>query len=527
MGRGYALGAVGSIALLALTGCLFDVGAERVALFAAQQPTPALHCPAIGGRHWVREGDRLEIELECRIDAERAAVIPSLDSLPTGAYYDEAARRLIFEPGLDQAGLHEVSLTISGGTDRQRLSIGVVDRHDHPDNVPVDPLTYSFEYGLPVIHVFADPGINPDAHTPARVVYMGREYPGAMVKYRGSTSLAYAKKSLTLKFDKEDRLYDPQRARLERRLVLTTTFDDDTQLRQRLAYELWNRMESARIRIATFHAVLFLDGRYHGLYLATDHVDGELMEENGLWEDGNLYKARTHDANFRLTTRRGVRKSALHAGYTKEEGELPAAEPGAYADLEELVRFVATAPSDVFNAELHARLDVNAFADWFVLTSALRADDSAGKNSYLYHDPRPFAPDRRWHYAPWDFNASFGQDWRSRPVAADNDPEALRSFNGLFDRMLTEPDQRDLLLRRYRAALDGPFELASVLSLLDTWATQHELAAERDLERWREEIAAHRGERPEAITYRGAMDVLRQWIEARWRYIAEYAGASQ
>ena len=82
-------------------------------------------------------------------------------------------------------------------------------------------------------------------------------------------------------------------------------------------------------------------------------------------------------------------------------------------------------------------MDLNAFADWFVFTSALRADDSAGKNSYLYHDPRPAAPDPRWRYVPWDFNASFGQDWRARPTAADRDPEALMRITGVQQNLRT------------------------------------------------------------------------------------------
>jgi hypothetical protein len=66
----------------------------------------------------------------------------------------------------------------------------------------------------------------------------------------------------------------------------------------------------------------------------TDHVDGNLMEDSGLFEDGNLYKARGHDANFRLTRADApfAEKTFLYEGYSKEEGTPLADEPGAYAD---------------------------------------------------------------------------------------------------------------------------------------------------------------------------------------------------
>jgi spore coat protein H len=278
------------------------------------------------------------------------------------------------------------------------------------------------------------------------------------------------------------------------------------------------------VQIAAFNAVLFLDSRYHGLYVATDHIDDELIRDSGLWEDSNLFKARTHEANFRQTTRKGRSKSSLDQGYTKEEGVPPAGEPDAYADLHELVEWVDSASDQEFAGEIDGRLARAEFEDWWILVSAISADDSAGKNSYLIHDPRPAAPDPRWHCVPWDFNASFGQDWQAQRVGAAADPEGLSRFNRIFERLLHDPRLRAALLQRYRTALDhGGLELGSVLGLVDGWAEQNHAAALHDERRWGSAIADHRGQ---PASYRGELDYLRAWIPERWELLQRHLAAN-
>lgn len=167
--------------------------------------------------------------------------------------------------------------------------------------------------------------------------------------------------------------------------------------------------------------MVFVNGAYQGVYTLTDHVDRHLMEDNAHFEDGNLYKARTHDANFRSTTGAGAAKASLSLGYEKTEGAPPHGEPGAYADLEELISWVSSSSRESFLAELDTRLARDEYEAWWMLVGYIAAGDSAGKNSYHYRDPRPGSPDGRFHCVPWDFNESFGQSWRT----ARRRPDAL------------------------------------------------------------------------------------------------------
>ncbi|HMI92556.1 MAG TPA: CotH kinase family protein, partial [Polyangiales bacterium] len=258
--------------------------------------------------------------------------------------------------------------------------------------------------------------------------------------------------------------------------------------------------------------------------LVSDHVDDELMEAHGLWAGGNLYKARSHEANLRLEDRWGEPKTALESGYTKEEGEPAQGEPGAFDDLHALINWASTAPDEELVAQLDAVLDRADFTAWLVLVSAIDAMDSAGKNGYLYHDPRPVAPDARWHYVPWDFNASFGQDWQTWRLDSQRALSLYDQQNALFERFTELSPLRESLAQRYRDALAGALSASEVLALFDAYTDEVADAAHRDERLWGEPMRAYDwGGRKEPFTsFDQERAYVRQWIAERWTLIAEH-----
>jgi len=470
---------------------------------------------------WTVEGASLVVPLTCRDDLEHPSDAIRLRGLPAGAEYDRSARALRWTPALDQAGNYTIELAPSRH-ERGEIRIGVADRFDDPDNAPIeDPRRYTHEYGLPVLHLGVSSDLNDDAHTPATLTYLGRELAGVSAKFRGATSRKYPKRSFTVKLAKDDRFVDVSRGFPgARRIVLTTTFDDNSQLRQRLAYTLWNRLDPSHIAIASFNAVVYLDGQYQGVYLVSDHVNDDFLEAAGLARSVNVYKAREHDANFRLDELDGDPKSELYEGYTKEEGEPGADVEGAYDDLEALVEWVATASNDEFAREWADRLTRRDFEDWLIFCSLIAAVDSAGKNSYLVHDPSASAADPRWRYIPWDFNASFGQSYRTARRGPElYDISSFAKYNRLFERLLGDERLRGPLFERYRAALSGPWQLAEVQHTLDDWASEVEAAALRDELKWGEAYRSFYESRMDTTSHREEVEYLRGWIAERWSAI--------
>lgn len=474
--------------------------------------------PTGGGPFAVVEGERLTIALTCADDpAGRAAEQFAIADLPAGAALDPATATLTWTPGLDQAAVYDLTLRVADEATTGALRIAVADAFDTPGNVPpLDPLRYPEELGLPVI--FVTPTPTSEAYAPVTVTYRGHAY-AALGKLRGASSLSYPKQSYTIKFAPGDHFDEPDRAggfRDKQRIVLTSTFDDNSYVRQRLAYEVWNRMDADHVAVQAYSAVVYLDGQFHGLYALTDHGDDDLFAAHGLARTGNVYKAINHDANFTLRTYEGDPKLTLHDGYTKKDGQPPDGQPGAFDDLDALVDFVARASDAAFAAEIATRIHVPDFRDWYVFATFLLASDSGGKNCYLFHDPAG-GP---WRYAPWDFNHSFGQAWETSRTGAD-DWDSFATKNRIFVRMQADPTLGPTVDDRYRALLAGPLADAAVLGLYDAMVAETAAVARRD---WRKWGAAYRTfdrwrDRGDLNDYEGEVAYTRQWIAERGAYL--------
>ena len=117
--------------------------------------------------------------------------------------------------------------------------------------------------------------------------------------------------------------------------------------------------------------------------------------------------------------------------------------------------------------------------DWYHLVQMSVAYDSAGKNAYLYHDPTDESPFR---YVPWDFNHSWGQDWRTFRVssATDND---LTEINAIFAHFLW--GNASALMDRYRSMrLDGPLSDSWLLERVAEYWDELGPAIDKDWNKW-------------------------------------------
>lgn len=460
---------------------------------------------ARSGSPYTTEGEGLSVAWACAEDAAAALV---LADVPSGASFE--GNTLSWTPGLDQAGRYDLrfSTEIAGLGATAEGTVWVADAWADPDNVEVDPLAYSDELGVPVLNLEVPPGTNYTTDTPASLYWQGHEY-SVGVQYRGASSASYPKHSFAIAFDAADE-FDAPGWHKRRNLNITSTFDDNSYLRQKTCYDMWTALSDTHPVFQTMMVALYLNNQYEGLQLITDHIDGEWEQDNGFSEDGNLYKAVDHSAN--LDTRyNGSRKSSLHQGYEKKSGD-----PDDWSDLDELVTFVSESDDATFAAELDSVLSRDDFMGWWVFVRFVDAGDSGGKNSYLYHDPAD--PNGIWRYTPWDFNHSLGQDWQTIRVDA-NDSYDYSGNNTFFERALEDPDLAADLHARMRAALDGPFHKDAVLAQLDADYAQVDAEARRDWQKWKPQYDEYWGWRGDLESYDGEVEYLRQWVSDRWDYM--------
>jgi spore coat protein H len=402
--------------------------------------------------------------------------------------------QLSWTPSLSDAGRHPLlaaTWTIDPDVPPETaiLDLDVADAWSDPKNVPVDPIAYEEEWGLPVLHLFPEGTLGAD-YVPASATFQGHTYT-MEAKYRGAASYGYPQNSFTLRFEEEDSidLGDWDMGHRDH-LVLITTFDDNSHVRQKLVYDLWRGLaEDAgadRMVPRTFFVALYLDGEYFGLYTAIDHVDDEFARDMGLAGDGNMYKAVDHNANFYRQSASGGVKATLHDGYEKKEGE-PESD---FSDLEALVAFSADSDEDTFRAEAPAWIRVDEFADWFLLVLYTSAYDSAGKNSYLYDDSP--GSDIEFRFTPWDMNDALGQDWRTYRADASASTAYWMSMNGIFRHLLTHPDSAAEIAARADHLLNaGTFELGAVQARVDELQASLGRSSDRTWEKWGDQYRAY------------------------------------
>jgi hypothetical protein len=462
---------------------------------------------------WLEEGERLRFTLACsdRVPEALIEILPI--SLPGEAEFDRESLEVSWTPGEDDAGAAEFlfSLRVPGQEIPSSYGFDAYVMADE-DSSP-DPERYTQEWGLPVFHLSVF-GELTQTDKDAQVTFDGVEYP-AEAKIRGASSAAYPKPSYTIEFPEEELNTKEQWGKKRNHLILLSTFDDNSYVRQKLIYDQWAAMAEywgeSRLTPRTFFCVLYINGDYQGLYVALDRPDDEFIRHMGMDDSGNLFKAVNHDASFYSVDYYGNPKGDLAAGYDKKEG-LPEDD---YDDLRELVSFTASSNANQLSNTFEEWGPQGEFMDWFLLVYYSLSEDSAGKNSYLYHNPES----DRWRYIPWDFNHAWGQNW----YTLRTDPSSLNTFqsrNRIFWAFQTSAAASETLWERYaQMRADGPLHPDWIKGQLDDYYALIQPAAEKDWDHWGREYETY-GYWANARSgtwqdYEGEKDYLYDWVEER------------
>jgi hypothetical protein len=462
---------------------------------------------------WIKEGNRLRFTLSCQDRVPEAGVEITPVYLPDGAEFDRDDLEISWTPGEDDAGPAEFVFSVRVPDQDIPNSYGF-DAYVMADiDSSPDPDRYTQEWGLPVFHLTSGEALS-QSDKDVEVHFEGVEYV-AQAKIRGASSAAYPKPSYTLEFPEEELDLKDLWGKKRNHLILLTTFDDNSYVRQKLIYDQWAAMAEywgqSRLTPRSFFCVLYLNGNYQGLYVALDRPDDEFIRHMGLDDSGNLYKAVNHDASFYSYDYYGNPKGDLAAGYVKKEG-LPEED---YEDLRDFVSFTANSNASELSTNLQDWAPAGEFMDWFLLVYYSLSEDSAGKNSYLYHNPESDL----WRYIPWDFNHAWGQNW----YTLRTDTNFLNDYysrNRIFWAFQTDGAGADRLWGRYtQMRADGPLHPDWITGQLDGYYAKIQPSAEKDWEQWGRDYETY-GYWSSARSgtwqdFEGEKDYLYDWVQER------------
>lgn len=372
----------------------------------------------------------------------------------------------------------------------------------------VSPYKNYSENGLSVFYIHPKP-ISKDFYSPVTLIYKGETY-NAEGKIRGGQTALYPKKSYTLKFPDEKLFSDPDNTDFQNKhkIALLSNFDDNSHMRNRLAYFMWDQLNNS-FTINTASSVVYTNGAFEGLYTVVDFIDEDFIERNnivnGIATGGELFKGVTNEVDFFM-------KSDLVSGFEKKTGLPEAGDKGAYDTLKAFITTVNTVSDADFAVEFEKIANVKSYYNWWFFTSFMRASDSIGKNSYHYRDPLT----DKWHYIPWDFNNSFGQDWNTKRIESKYALTYV-SKNGIFERLVPDPVFSAFYQIEYTAALQNELQLSILLDKVDQLYAEIELAAEADYKKWGEIYRDFHvwDDRDDFTSFGEEVQYIKDWITAQ------------
>ena len=288
--------------------------------------------------------------------------------------------------------------------------------------------------------------VDPQARTSGEVVFET----DCNVRYRGSSSLTYPKKSFAIKLiddTGEDLDAKVLGIREENSWILDAMTIDRSRMRNRVLFDIWNETSGTpwetkygnRNGTLGHFVEVFLNGNYWGLYCMTDKIDRKLLglkkakvSGTDVTVRGLQYKCEkwTDAAYFRGYDATARVDSTYWEGF---ELKVPEEYPSlnTWKPLMDLVD-VAQLSNEEMETEYLKHFYKENLVDYMAFVMAFRISDNSIKNTYL--STVDINEDKRFIFTPWDLDASLGGRYQGAWLNSPT-PWSLLNDNRLFSKL--------------------------------------------------------------------------------------------
>ncbi len=291
-------------------------------------------------------------------------------------------------------------------------------------------------------------------YVPITVTVDGVPMDSVGVKQKGITSNympgidGHVKKPFKVHFSKyvEDRRYDGQR-----KLNLHNGFYDPSHMHEALVYRVLRDQGMPASRTA--YARVYLNDVYWGLYLLVEDVDKPFLDRHFDEHGGNLYKrqASNHQTCFNWDPAEPDVHFSIFEQTLRNSGD------ESFADIAALLATIHTPTTD-FAATMAPVMDMDGLLTLMAAGYLFQNEDDVVtkcNNFFLYH-----ANDGRFHWLPWDFNATFSAT--ARPLVQPD-----LGHRPLIEKTLADPALRTAFLDRV-CAMAGLLTPEHLFPLVDS-----------------------------------------------------------
>lgn len=304
----------------------------------------------------------------------------------------------------------------------------------------------------------------PFQYVKGTVRFANEIYEDVGIRYKGnsSSSVRGLKKPYKFKFDK----YKKQRFHGFKKLNFSNGFKDPSLLREKLAYDLFQKAGVPASQ--TTFAKLYLtvpgeyDDEYIGLYTIVEQVDKVFLKDRFGDTEGALFKVDGMlDLDYRGENPKRYERNYIPKLSKKQQN---------YSALISFIKMLKNTPDEEFPARIEEAFNVESFLSWLAVNTLLSNLDSyagSGHNFYIY-----FRSDTGiCEFIPWDLNEAFGN---FQMGAKGEDMLNLSIYEPyaepkiLIERIINVPKFRKKYIEKIKSLMDGEFGQEAMFAKMDT-----------------------------------------------------------
>lgn len=340
-----------------------------------------------------------------------------------------------------------------------------------------------------------------------------------LIKLRGSTSINYPKKQfkLSLVNNKIKNQTKNEIALLgmekDEDWILDGMYPDYSKIRSKLAFELWNEINSYTVDqidndIELEYVDIYFNNEYFGLYLLKEFVDKKLLklDSTTFGNSGVLIKGKTYDT-LDLTEYDKNKK-----GNTILPFEIKY--PNNVYDYSNYWDSIIPRIYDYyFNKQaitdeyILSTFDIYNFVDYNVFTNVIAGIDNFGqKNMYL--SVYNMDPETKIIITPWDLDITFGY-YMDDDAMLQSD---YSTYNQLYTLLNNSDYINELVIERYFELRENVLSVKHINSLIDSYYNQIKYSVMRDREKWLE------------TDLKKEINDIKKWYKKRVEFLDEYLG---
>ena len=367
--------------------------------------------------------------------------------------------------------------------------------------------------GLPIVSIFAPQGIVDEPKRPCDMIFIdpkGRtngnqiyfeSYAG--IEWRGSGALRYDKKAYGFKLREKgtEKSVDAELLGLrdDNNWILDAMWLDNAKMRNRVCFDIWNELnelyykksgDEKKAASGTHgHLVeVFLDGKYHGMYVLSDKLDrkqlklkkdGGYLYKLGDWTDECLLQGYTSPYNNNSLMWNGVEMD-----YPDEIGQVE------FKYFSDLLDFVGKSSQEEFSARFEDYIDITNMIDCFLYTNLIMGYDNIGRNTFwgIYNIKKS----TKMIPLIWDLDGTLGRTWDGHEEDPNSGWMVNNRHNGkaykIYDRILKEnpADIHTRIKERWTELRTKVLTSENMNAKLDYYAGQqiNSGADQREIARW-------------------------------------------